>query len=107
MERSILWKQAAAPTTGSRRSLDLLAASGARSATLQVRLADLQRRHAMTAMRGLMTGELGFNDLQRAVRAPSATTLARRLADPERLGLPASVWALLDPSATDDRRPAP
>lgn len=50
-------------------------------------LAALQRRHAMPIMRSLIPGELGFNELQRAVGIPSATTLSRRLADLEALGL--------------------
>ena len=50
-------------------------------------LLSLQRRHCMPIMRSLIPGELGFNDLMRAVRTPSATTLSRRLSELEALGL--------------------
>ncbi len=50
-------------------------------------LLSLQRRHCMPIMRCLIPGELGFNDLMRAVRTPSATTLSRRLSELESLGL--------------------
>ena len=41
----------------------------------------------MPIMRCLIPGELGFNDLMRAVQTPSATTLSRRLSELEALGL--------------------
>ena len=41
----------------------------------------------MPIMRCLIPGELGFNDLMRAVKTPSATTLSRRLSELEALGL--------------------
>ncbi len=47
----------------------------------------LQRRYCMPIMRCLIPGELGFNDLMRAVQTPSATTLSRRLSELEALGL--------------------
>ena len=50
-------------------------------------LLSLQRKHCMPIMRCLIPGELGFNDLMRAVRTPSATTLSRRLSELEALGL--------------------
>ena len=50
-------------------------------------LLSLQRRHCMPIMRCLIPGELGFNDLMRAVQTPSATTLSRRLSELESLGL--------------------
>ena len=50
-------------------------------------LLSLQRRHCMPIMRCLITGELGFNDLMRAVQTPSATILSRRLSELEALGL--------------------
>ena len=50
-------------------------------------LLSLQRRHCMPIMRCLIPGELGFNDLMRAVQIPSATTLSRRLSELEALGL--------------------
>ena len=53
----------------------------------QIILQVLQHRHAMTIMRTLRSGPLTFNDLQRAVGAPSATTLTRRLQELEQVGL--------------------
>lgn len=50
-------------------------------------LLSLQQRHCMPIMRCLIPGELGFNDLMRAVQIPSATTLSRRLSELEALGL--------------------
>ena len=50
-------------------------------------LAALQRRYAMAIMRALIPGELGFNELQRTTKIPSATTLSRRLTDLEALEL--------------------
>lgn len=47
----------------------------------------LQRRHAMAVMRELRGGPLGFNELQRAVGARSATTLTRRLHELDACGL--------------------
>lgn len=53
----------------------------------QIILQVLQHRHAMAIMRTLRGGPLTFNDLQRAVGAPSATTLTRRLQELEQVGL--------------------
>lgn len=53
----------------------------------QVILDVLGHRHAMPVMRELRGGPLGFNELQRAVGAPSATTLTRRLTELEGVGL--------------------
>lgn len=53
----------------------------------QIILQVLQHRHAMAIMRTLRGGPLAFNDLQRAIGAPSATTLTRRLQELEQVGL--------------------
>ncbi|AFZ69192.1 winged helix-turn-helix transcriptional regulator [Deinococcus peraridilitoris] len=47
----------------------------------------LQRRHAMPIMRELRQRSMGFNELQRALGAPSATTLTRRIIELQQIGL--------------------